>query len=87
MPTTLPLRAPAHDATCGLAEFAMIILRLYGAIAMLFISLAAMESYFGMFTELTFAEAILKATGTDLPAVEGGSIRFICPLTVLVRCE
>jgi hypothetical protein len=76
MPTTVPSRTLAPDATCGLAEFALTMLRLYGAVALLVVSLAAVESYFGMFTELTVAEAILKATGTDLPAVEGGSTRL-----------
>ena len=68
MPTTLPARSLAPNISEDLAGFGWALIRTYAAIAILLLSLTAVESYFGMFAGLTLAESILKATGTDLPA-------------------
>jgi len=58
-----------------LKGFVRALLQIYGAIAILLLVVAAIEARLGMFTNLTLAESVLDATGTDLPPVEQEAIR------------
>jgi hypothetical protein len=65
MPTTLPLRVVSNSDD-GLASFCRVLLRFYGAIALMLLSFTAIEMQLGMYPGLTAAESLLKASGMDL---------------------
>jgi len=64
MPTTIPIRAVESHSDDGLVSFCRALLRFCGALALVLLSLTAIEMRFGMYPSLAAGEAILNAIGT-----------------------
>ncbi len=67
MPTTLPVRTELPHPPFDPIDFAWAMITLYAVIASLISIVVAIEYHLGMFTGLTLAESIMRATCPEFP--------------------
>jgi hypothetical protein len=64
MPTTLPLRFVESQSDDGLASFCRMLVRFYVLLALVLLSLTAIEMYLGMYSGKTAPKVILRSIET-----------------------
>jgi hypothetical protein len=65
MPTTLPVRIALPAKSLPSIDFVKTMIRFYAVIAIPIALVLAIEYHLGMFTGMTLAESIVRATGSD----------------------